>query len=418
MPSSDPRVPPFAIVFLPFAAAYFLSYVMRSVNAVLSEPLTEEFALTASQLGLLSSSYFLTFAIMQLPLGALLDRHSPRRVEIVLLMFAIGGCLLSSLAEGFFALWLSRAMIGIGVSACLMASYTSYRLCFPADRQASLASLMLMVGSFGGLAATLPVELLLPALGWRGIFVLTAVLFLLSVASLTWLLPNITAVSASSEPYWRYTIAGAKAVFSHPQVQRLIPVCIFTHGGFLAVQSLWMGPWLRTVEGQPATEAATTLLVLGITVMLSHLAMSWLGLRLNRWRLSLDRVLIAGYLLMLLFTTAAIANLWNNPLIAWSLVFVTTSVSGLIYAKTSLAFPVEMGGRANTGINFVVFAGAFGMQWGLGLITDLAMSVGQSEAEGLRTAFISWAFMQAVALIWLVRNPQAPPPRQQHAEAQ
>jgi hypothetical protein len=179
-----------------------------------------------------------------------------------------------------------------------------------------------------------------------------------------------------------------------------------------------MGPWLRTVEGQPATEAATTLLVLGITVMLSHLAMSWLGLRLNRWQLSIDRILVTGCLLMLVFTTAAITRLWNNPLLAWSLVFVTTSVSGLIYAKTVLAFPIEMGGRANTGINFVVFAGAFGMQWGLGLITDLAISVGQSEAGALRTAFISWAFMQAVALIWLVRNPEPQPPRQQHAATQ
>lgn len=404
--------PHLAAVFLPFAAAYFLSYVMRSVNAVLSEPLTAEFALTASQLGLLSSSYFLTFAIMQIPLGALLDRHSPRRVEIVLLMFAIGGCVLSSIAEGFLALWLGRAMIGIGVSACLMASYTSYRLCFAADRQASLASLMLMVGSFGGLAATLPVELLLPMLGWRGIFLLTALLFLLSVAGLIWLLPTIPSAGASREPYWRYTIAGARIVFAHPQVQRLIPVCIFTHGGFLAVQSLWMGPWLRTVEGQTATDAASSLLVLGFVVMLSHLAMSWLGLRLNTWRLSIDRVLISGCLLMLLFSAAAITNVWGRPLLAWSLVFITTSVSGLIYAKTSLAFPVGMGGRANTGINFVVFAGAFGMQWGLGLITDVALSAGQSEAEALTTAFIGWVVLQAVALVWLVRNPGAAPSRQ------
>ena len=403
--------PHLAAVFLPFAAAYFLSYVMRSVNAVLSEPLTAEFALTASQLGLLSSSYFLTFAIMQIPLGALLDRHSPRRVEIVLLMFAIGGCVLSSIAEGFLALWLGRAMIGIGVSACLMASYTSYRLCFAADRQASLASLMLMVGSFGGLAATLPVELLLPMLGWRGIFLLTALLFLLSVAGLIWLLPTIPSAGPSREPYWRYTIAGARIVFAHPQVQRLIPVCIFTHGGFLAVQSLWMGPWLRTVEGQTATDAASSLLVLGFVVMLSHLAMSWLGLRLNTWRLSIDRVLISGCLLMLLFSAAAITNVWGRPLLAWSLVFITTSVSGLIYAKTSLAFPVGMGGRANTGINFVVFAGAFGMQWGLGLITDVALSAGQSEAEALTTAFIGWVVLQAVALVWLVRNPGHAPSR-------
>ena len=115
---------------------------------------------------------------------------------------------------------------------------------------------------------------------------------------------------------------------------------------------------------------------------------------------------------MLLFSAAAITNVWGWPLLGWSLVFVTTSVSGLIYVKTSLAFPVGMGGRANTGINFVVFAGAFGMQWGLGLITDVALSVGQSEAEALSTAFIGWVILQAVALVWLVRNPEAAPSRQ------
>jgi hypothetical protein len=172
-----------------------------------------------------------------------------------------------------------------------------------------------------------------------------------------------------------------------------------------------MGPWLRTVEGQTATDAASSLLVLGFVVMLSHLAMSWLGLRLNTWRLSIDRVLISGCLLMLLFSAAAITNVWGRPLLAWSLVFITTSVSGLIYAKTSLAFPVGMGGRANTGINFVVFAGAFGMQWGLGLITDVALSAGQSEAEALTTAFIGWVVLQAVALVWLVRNPGHAPSR-------
>ena len=145
-----------AQVFIPFAAAYLLSYVVRSVNAVLSGPFTDELGLSASELGLLSSAYFLTFAAMQIPLGALLDRKGPKNVEVVLLLFAVVGCLISSFASGFLALWIGRACIGIGVSACLMASYKAYRICFRDDLQPALASLMLMVGSFGALVATLP----------------------------------------------------------------------------------------------------------------------------------------------------------------------------------------------------------------------------------------------------------------------
>ena len=180
-------------VFLPFAAAYFLSYVMRSVNAVLSGPLTEDLSLSASELGLLSSSYFLTFAAMQIPLGTLLDRHNPRNVESLLLVLAAAGCFLSAIADGFAMLWIGRALIGAGVAACLMASYKAFRLCFAAERQASIASLTLMVGSLGSLVATLPIEIMLPAIGWRGVFMLTGILFLLSIAALMWLLPAMPA---------------------------------------------------------------------------------------------------------------------------------------------------------------------------------------------------------------------------------
>jgi len=68
------------VVFCPFAAGYFLSFFFRNVNAVISRDLAREFALSPSELGLLTSTYLLAFAAFQLPLGVLLDRFGPRRV--------------------------------------------------------------------------------------------------------------------------------------------------------------------------------------------------------------------------------------------------------------------------------------------------------------------------------------------------
>ncbi len=394
-------------VILPFAVAYFLSYVLRTVNAVLSVPLTEEFSLSASDLGLLSSAYFVTFALMQIPLGSLLDRKGPRIVESTLLCFAVAGCVITAVSSAFWALWLGRALIGIGVSACLMASYKAFRICFSDDKQASLSSLMLMVGAIGALAATLPVELMLSWMGWRGLFWITALFLLVAIGGLMFVLPKMPEPPAVTGPFWRETIAGTRLVFSNPQMQRLIPFAIFTHGGFLAIQSLWLGPWFRIVDGFSSAAAASALLLLGVVVMCSHLAMSVLGTRLKDWGIRLDRAVMGGALIMLITSFAAVTNLWGNTVLGWAFMIASTAIVGLAYACVALAFPPHMGGRASTSFNFVVFTGAFAIQWGVGLLADLFKHVGYSDGDSLQNAMLIWVLCQALSLAWMwLRQPE------------
>lgn len=406
---SLPALPPYRVaqVFIPFAAAYLLSYIVRSVNAVLSGPLTDELGLSASELGLLSSAYFLTFAAMQIPLGALLDRKGPKKVEIVLLLFAVVGCVISSFATGFVALWTGRAFIGIGVSACLMASYKAYRICFRDDLQPALASLMLVVGSFGALVATLPVELALPHIGWRGVFLATGGLFFLSLLGLLWLLPQLPEPDPNHKPYWQDTLSGVKEIFSHPEIRRVIPFSIFIHGGFMAVQGLWMGPWFRVVDGQTSTQAAVSLLILGVVTTIAHLSMSWmLSTKIKKWGWSLDAIIIGGSAVLLITSAAAVFNIWGSSLFGWCLMVFATGFTAVNYAKATLSFPPQMAGRANTSLNFVVFIGAFSVQWGMGVVADVFGSFGFSSADSLRAAFVVWIATQAFSLLWLLRKPK------------
>ena len=407
MPSSPPSSYRVTQIFIPFAAAYLLSYVVRSVNAVLSGPLTEELGLSASELGLLSSAYFLTFAAMQIPLGVLLDRKGPKNVEAVLLLFAVLGCVISSMATGFLALWIGRAFIGLGVSACLMASYKAYRICFRDDLQPALASLMLMVGSLGSLVATLPVELSLPAIGWRGVFLVTGGLFFLATMGLVWWLPKLPGTSDNRDPIWHDMLSGVAQTYAHPEIRRVIPFSIFVHGGFMAVQGLWMGPWVRIVDGKSSTQAAFSLLVLGVVTTIAHLSMSWLlSTKIKKWGWSLDSIMIGGTLILLAASTAAVFNIWGNSLFGWSVMVFATGFSAVNYAKATLTFPRHMAGRATTSLNFVVFLGAFSVQWGLGLVADLFTYLHWNPAESLRAAFVVWLLTQLFALLWLLRKPK------------
>ena len=152
-------------VFLAFALAYFLSALLRAITATLSPVLTEVLSLHARDLGLLAGGYFLGFAAVQLPLGSWLDRHGPKKVILGLLTVAVLGCVVFAVAEGFTGLMAARVLMGVGVSACLMAPLTGYRRWFDAGTQLRSNAWMLMTGSLGMLASTLPVQWLLPVLG-------------------------------------------------------------------------------------------------------------------------------------------------------------------------------------------------------------------------------------------------------------
>ena len=167
-------------VFLAMASAYFLSAMLRAVTATLSPTLTQELALEAKDLGLLAGGYFLGFSFTQLPMGRWLDQYGPKKVVLSFLCLAVAGCLAFAGAPGFSGLLLARVLIGVGVSACLMAPLTGYRRWLPLEQQQRANAWMLMTGAFGMLASTLPVQWLLPTVGWRWIFAGVAGLVVIS----------------------------------------------------------------------------------------------------------------------------------------------------------------------------------------------------------------------------------------------
>ncbi len=177
-------------IVLSFAFAYFLSALLRAITATLAPVFSSELGLQPADLGLLAGAYFLGFASLQLPLGRALDHFGPRRVQLALLSLAVVGCAAFSQAQGLMSLSAARLLIGMGVAACLMAPLTCYRHLFDASTQLRLNSWMLMTGSLGMLASTLPVQMALPYWGWRGLFVALAGLLLVALLLIAWFAPE------------------------------------------------------------------------------------------------------------------------------------------------------------------------------------------------------------------------------------
>lgn len=397
-----PNLPPVLLprIFLPFAAGYFLSYVYRTINAVLSPHLAADLGLNASDLGLLTSVYFLTFAAFQLPLGLLLDRFGPRRVEATLLLFAAAGAGLFAVSADRVELVIGRGLIGLGVSACLMASFKAFVLWFPPARLPAINGWILAAGGLGALVATAPVEAALHVTGWRGLFAGLA-LVTVAVAAALWLaVPERS--SHGMIGGWREQGRGVVEIFRSPVFWRIAPASVVSQASFLAIQGLWAGPWLRDVAGLDKTVAAGYLFWVAAAMVAGFLGMGQLAYRLSRRGIPPLAVAAGGMALFMLAQLALLLEL--EPLWPpWVLFGFFGTAGTLNYAVLTQKFPPALAGRVNTALNLLVFVVAFAGQWGMGAIIDQWPAAGGGYAEpGYQLAFGLALAGQLLTWLWLL----------------
>jgi predicted MFS family arabinose efflux permease len=394
-------------VLLPFAFGYFLSYLFRVVNAVAGPPLAAEIGLDAGDLGLLTSIYFLTFGAFQLPLGVLLDRYGPRLVEATLLLFAAAGAGLFAIAGDLTSLMIGRGLIGLGVSACLMAAFKAYSLAVPAGRLPLVNGIHLAAGGLGALAGGAPSEFVLQAAGWRALFFGLCGLSLLAALLLAVFIPGqkrrVDGETLGDQ------LSGVISVFTNPAFLRIAPFGVASVGTALAIQGLWAGPWLRDVAGLSSAMAASVLSLMAVAMAASFLVFGVITERLQAFGISTLQMSVAGMVVaiatqaLIIVVPAALA-----PYAWYSYAFFGTA-GVLVYPVLTAAFAGHLGGRVITAVNFLVFAWSFAIQWAVGEAID-ALSPTQGVAGAYQTTFAVLIALQAAAFVWFVlRRPRAAP---------
>ena len=394
-------------VFLIFAFSYFISALVRGVTAKLAPLFTTELGLTAGDLGLLGGAFFLGFASTQLPLGTALDRHGPKRVQLAFLSVAVIGSVAFALAGNFVSLAIARALIGVGVSACLMAPLTAFRRSFDTVAQLRANSWMLMSGSVGMVASTLPVQWLLPLIGWRGLFWAVAGWMLLSMLAIARFVPA-DPPAASQLPG---IDSGYAAIWRHPTFVRLAPMGFFHYGGLIAVQSLWAGPWLVVVCGWTAAQAARGLFVINISMLLSFMAWGSVVPRLYARGWTAQSLIARGAPIGLAALALALILGPQSGAWVWVLFCAGSTAVSLSQPAVGLALPAALAGRALSAYNLVIFLGVFTLQWGIGLAVDGLRALGWNTVSAYRGSFALLTVCCLFAYVWfLCRAEPVPEP--------
>ena len=397
----DTLRPALASILIPFALGYYLSYLARVINAVLAPDLVADLALGAETLGLLTAAYFITFAAAQLPLGLLLDRYSARKIESLLLLVAAAGALLFALGESALTLLVGRALIGLGVSACLMAAFKTFTLWFRPEQLPLINGVILASGGLGALTATRPVQLALSFTDWRGVFWSLAALFLLSALVLYRFVPEHTDQPPveSLKRQW----AGLTTILKDAFFWRIAPLTMLSQGGFIAIQSLWAGPWLQDVAGMSREQTADTLFLIALAMVTGFLGMGWLATRLDRVGVRPLWLSVAGMLAFQGVQWLIIQIPTTDNLIATWVAFGFVGTTGIIqYAVLSQHFPRALSGRVNTTINLFSFVSIFLLQSLMGWVIGHwpPLSPGRYPAAAYQAAFSGVLSLQVLAMVW------------------
>ncbi len=385
-------------ILLPFGLAYFASHWFRGINAVIAPDLVAELQLSAADLGLLSAAYFVSFAAFQLPLGILLDRFGPRRVNITLISIAGLGALLFTFGHDLTTLTLARALVGFGVSAGLMAPVKATLMWFPGERVAAMNGWTFVLGFVGAIAATAPAQWLLQLTTWRGLFVSVAALCALAALAMWRFAPEHPATrsntpqSASAwQSYW--------AIYRHPSFWRASGVAMTTQAVGMGIQTLWAGPWLRDVAGLDRHASANILLAGAFASLVGSFVFGQIGSRLARAGRSPMQALLAGVSVFLVIQLLLVSGWHDSPALIWVLFGVFSTSGGLVFSVVTRDFEPSLSGRVITALNVLIFSFAFACQWGIGAVINFWPSINSHyDPNGYRAGFALFLALEVIAL--------------------
>jgi MFS family permease len=384
-------------VFLPFVTGYYLAYLFRTIQAVMASSLATELGLGAGDLGLLTSVYFLTFAAAQIPIGMLLDRYGPRRVQGTLMVVAAFGSALFAASESFSMLLLGRALIGLGVAAALTAGIQALVLWFPKEKVPLLNGLMVMLGALGAVTATWPAESLIALIGWREVFGVLA-----GLTAVCAIMVHLVIPETAPTPKKAISI-GLKMVYSDSRFWRLAPLSASCIGTAWAQQGLGAAQWLADVEGLDRAGVVQHLFIMAVALSVGALGLGIAADRLRRRGIGPETLLGGVATVFIAIQVALILRLPLPSYLLWSGVAATGAATVLSYAVLADCFPKELTGRANGVLNLLHIAAAFVVQCVTGFVVQQWLpDAGHYPEVAYQTAFALILVVQIAAWIWFL----------------
>jgi MFS family permease len=365
-------------IFPLLCTLFCFSMFYRLTNAVIAPDLIQAFDLNAERLGVLSSAFFYTFALFQIPMGVLLDRIAPRKVIALFTLIGAAGAFLFACAGGYYLALAGRALLGIGMAAALMGSFKVFVNRYPPRRFSTLSGAIISIGTVGPIAATSPLVYLNSTIGWRLTFVYCGIITVALALLLFWVLKEDDhergqEILIATPPVGKAgVIKTLGLVFGTLAFWQIGAMSFFRSGTFMGLQGVWLGPYLMEIKGFAPLTAGNILMMLSLGAAVGAPVAGYLAERVFR---SAKSVILLGVIVYALLLIPLTGVLQIDSAVAYGAVFILQGFFGsfgiLCYTHIKELFPLSMSGTVIAAVNFFVMAGGAVFMQGIGILISL-----------------------------------------------
>ncbi|WP_224768989.1 MFS transporter [Nocardioides ochotonae] len=319
--------PRFAVSIGVWAVAlsvYVLAVFHRSSLAVAGLAASERFDISASQLATFTMLQLLVYALMQMPVGLLVDRFGPRTVLLTGLAMMTAAQTLFALADSYALALLARVVVGAGdamVFICVLRVVSSW---FPVRRIPVFTQLTGTVGQLGALAAAAPMTWALGAVGWTRAYLVAAALGLLIGVAVLLVVrdsPEERHVRGpSTSP--RALVGGLVEAWRLPGTRLGFWVHFCTPFSANLLTMLWGYPFFVKGEGRTPGEAGLLLSLMVLTFIVAGPVIGWY-IGNNPWHRSTIVLSVVAAMVL----TWAVVLAWPGSAPMWLLVVLVVVVA-------------------------------------------------------------------------------------------
>jgi len=244
--------------------AYAISLFYRGMISVIAPEISTDISVSESGLGLLSSTFFISFAVAQVPSGLALDRLGARLSIGLFMWLAVLGTLLFSMASSTSLVFVGQVFIGVGCAPVFTGTMLVIGRNYPPSRFTYYITLIIAVGSIGDLLGTTPLALLAEWLGWRSALQVVTVLSALTASCcLLGLKPDRPDGINHS---LKKMLQGMARVTTVRGLWPIIPMFLTSYAVLMAIRGLWSGPYLAEVYSLGTDERGNIILAMSIAL--------------------------------------------------------------------------------------------------------------------------------------------------------
>jgi sugar phosphate permease len=387
---------------------YVLAVFHRSSLAVAGLAATDRFGISASQLATFTMLQLLVYALMQIPVGLLVDRYGSRAVltcGAVVLTLAQAGF---AFADSYPLALLARLFVGVGDAMTFICVLRLVNTWFAPRRIPVMIQLTGVLGQLGAIVAAVPMTWALGHLGWTRSYLLAASLGIVMTLALL-----LVVHDAPGSRHLRGPLMDARAIraslaesWSHPGTRLGFWMHFTTQFSSTVLGLLWGFPFLVEGEGLSKSTAGVLLTVMVVAIMGTGPLLGWV-ITVRPWHRS---TLVIG-IVVAIATTWTVVLAWHGDAPLWLLV-VLVVVSGIGGPASVIGF--DLGRTSNparrlasaTGIiNQAGFFASLTLVIAIGVILDWRTpgSAAQHPPSAFRWAMSFQYLLWATGLVQIVR---------------